>query len=239
MRGIVLLILLCATLHRYCSGEFTCAAPWTQSNSSLEGMSFDRGIRRSLSIVISFDSEDLHKIPCLIDTGAKYTLISDMFAHRHPSYFMCHNHLIQGVFGVGAQMTGYLYVCFTDLYITRNVKSSAIVLIPPFSDPTFSSKHKCKMGFSTLETTSAVIDFRCGHISFVTGQFTEESFLGQVDSAMFGLGISMQELVPYDQLNPNITENVETIIKAGKGSHILITTVGHLVRMSSGMRGFP
>lgn len=234
-----MLILLSLILHENCSGQFTCAAPRTEANSSIEGTSFDRGAWRSLSIAISLDGEALHKTSCLIDTGAKYTLISNTFAHRHPSYFMCHNHLIQGVFGVGAQMVGYLYICFTALYVTRNVKSSAVVLIPSYTDTTFSSKHKCILGFSTLEATYSVIDFRCGHISFVKGEFKEESFLGNVDMAMSGLGITMKELVPYDLLSSNITENVETIVRAGKGNHIIITSIGHLGRMSSGMRGFP
>lgn len=53
-----------------------------------------------------------------------------------------------------------------------------------------------KWGFSTLETIYSVNDFRCGHISFAKGEFTEECFLVNVNSAMFGLGVTMTELVP-------------------------------------------
>jgi hypothetical protein len=125
---------------------------------------------------------------------------------------MCHNQLMQGIYGVGAHMVGYLYICFTKIYISANIKSTAVVLVTPVADKTFTTKHKCILGYSTLEATQYVLDFRCGHALFSKGDFVEQFFYEDVRVSMVALGINEQSLIPFDQLNPNITANVEALI---------------------------
>jgi hypothetical protein len=223
------LIISLAFLLAFCGAQFTCPAAGMDGN--LTSSRFETGVWRSLSIAISLDIQRVHSTLCLVDTGAELTFISDRFAHHFPSHFMCHNKLLQGIYGVGAQMIGYLYICFISLYITNDVHSSAVVLVPPLGEAAFTSRHKCILGFSTLEATQAEINFRCGHISFVKGNYSEEILV-----AMFGLGINMDSLISYDLLNPNITKNVEEMKINNEDKYILVSPISNLARISSALQ---
>ncbi len=217
------------------NAQFSCPAPWVE-NPTLDGHRFVLGAWRSLSVAISFDIQWHHATACLVDTGAEVTFISDRVALHYPNHFMCHNKLLQGIFGVGAEVIGYLNVCFTTLYITGDVHSSAVVLVPPFADTVFTSRHKCIIGFSTLEATHAEINFRCGHISFVKGNHSEETFREDVVASMIGLGINMDSLIPYNLLNPNISENAEKMMASNEGKFILFSSISNLGRISTGVQ---
>jgi hypothetical protein len=219
--------------------QTTCPRPWEVPNSSFEGKSFSLG-ERHLTLPIALDSNFLNRTTCLLDTAADVTMISDRMALHYPSHFMCHNQLMQGIYGRGAHTVGHLYICFTKIYISANIKSTAVVLVTPVADKTFTTKHKCILGYSTLEVTQCVLDFRCRHILFSKGEFMEQSLLYEdVRVSMFALGINEESLIPYDQLNPNITENVEALKLAGKGKHILTSSIANLGFISSSIKQIP
>lgn len=232
MLTVVLLVLVLLSVD----AQFTCPAPWLGENSTLVGSQFTLGIWRSLSIGISTDAQMINSTACIVDTGAEVTFISDRVAKHYPSKFMCHNKLMQGFYGVGAEMIDYMYICFASLYINRDVRTSAVVLVQAVADPVFTTKHKCILGFGTLEATQAEINFRCGYISFVKGNHSEETFREDVSIAMDGLGITMDSLIPYNLLNHNISENAEQMKKNHEGKYILFSSIAKLGSLSSGLQ---
>jgi len=75
-----------------------------------------------------------------------------------------------------------------------------------------------------LVASRAVIDLQQGKVSFQNGVWIDEYNQDEVLQRMFVLNISKVDLMPYNQLPPNISIAVAEMFDKGQSQHIFITS---------------